>query len=554
MRQGIGAVLAGLLAFGCTADVVLDPGSGFTIPNTTAGVVLPTISAAPDVLSAADPQLDGFDGWPLVFDATHHSVDGRTCTISIVRGDELVAELSAHASAGACAVVWDGLYEDGSRVPPGPAEVVATVSSADGEELARAATSIEVVRLGIGEIQLRATTGSRVPLLYRATDGVRRGFYELEADAPPFRMAPDVREEDGAVDLELADGQPRALPAPWEDLTSPPLDPRSADDVEHDTFNLPTAFVAGSELAVEATLSASVAGGDGGGAPTYNEVRVLPPEGTIFDGGDAFGHGEVLRALTSGSPVPNVGRYDLTLAWRFEARAPGGEWQPVPGEVVTTHRLYGLVDEPIFDFASVPHRAWVDVVDTVTGWVDGRTREADEVASEIIEGVYYDLGLSYDRERGASFYTDYGSGFTGAVFEASRFQDRADGTTINCSDAASIVSSYANMVGIDLRYHILTHRYLSGFDLNFIQAIGWMGFTETPFTSGRGAFRYHAVVGPPDGRFFDATLALDGDGIPTAPPHDLLLPQGLPEIDYKRALSSQWADIETSIDEKVRIR
>ncbi len=337
-------------------------------------------------------------------------------------------------------------------------------------------------------------------------------------------------------------------------LTSPPLDARAADGVEHDTFNLPAAFVAGTSVAIDATLSASVAGSEGGGAPTATEVRVLPPEGTSFEGDGLFGHDEVLSATTTTSPVPAVGRYDLSLVWRFEARAPGGDWQAVPGEIVTVHRLYGLVDEPIFDFASVPHRPWVDVVDTVAGWVDGRTSDADEVAGQIVEGVYYELGLRYDRERGASFYTNYGSGFSDAVFDASQFQDRANGDVINCSDAASIVSSYANMMGIDLRYHILTHRTDTGFDLNFIQAIGWMGFTETPFTSGRGAFRYHAVVGPPDGRFFDATLALDGDGTPTALPSVLLLAEGMMPDDYKRDLSSEWMDVQTTMDDKVRIR
>ena len=141
-----------------------------------------------------------------------------------------------------------------------------------------------------------------------------------------------------------------------------------------------------------------------------------------------------------------------------------------------------------------------------------------------------------------------------ARFDVSWFQDRAYGSTINCSDAASIVSAYANMVGIDFRYHILEHESAGGFDLNYIQAIGWTGFSETPFLSGRGAFRYHAVVGPADGRFFDATLALDGDGTPTALPSTLLLATGLTAVDYTRALSSEWMDVVSSVDEKVRLR
>ena len=99
----------------------------------------------------------------------------------------------------------------------------------------------------------------------------------------------------------------------------------------------------------------------------------------------------------------------------------------------------------------MPHRAWVDVVDTVTGWVDGSTSDPMEVAGRIVEGVYNELGLRYDRDRGASFYTDYPGTWAGASFDASWFQDRAFGSIINCSDAASIVSAYANMMGVDLR-------------------------------------------------------------------------------------------------------
>jgi hypothetical protein len=544
-------------SWACSAEVEIDePLVRSSFPSETVPVVLPVITPAAAIPVAADPKLEGFDGWPLLFDARFHDVDGRTCTISISRGEGEIARLDGAITESACSAAWDGRAASGQWLAPGPLDVTAIVASAEGEELARAAQTIEIVRLGIAEIELAAVmgTGARAPLLFRKTDGVRGGFHELAASLPPFRLGRDATEDAAAVDIEDAEGNPRALPEPWADLTSPPLDPRSADDVEHDLYNLPAAFVAGTSLSISATLSASVAGADGGGAPTVTEVRVVAPEGTTFEGSDAFGHGETLVATTDASPVPNVGRYDLALRWTFEARAPGGEWQPVPGAITTVHRLYGLVDRPIFDYTDVPHRAWVDVIDTVAGWVDGATRDPDAVAGRIVEGVYYELELRYDRERGASFYTSYPSGWSGAVFDASRFQDRVNGSTINCSDAGSIVSTYANMVGIDLRYHILQHRTDAGFDLNYIQAIGWMGFTETPFTSGRGAFRYHAVVGPPDGRFFDGTLALDGDGTPTALPSSALLAAGMPPNDYKRDLSSQWADVVTSIDEKVRVR
>jgi hypothetical protein len=90
------------------------------------------------------------------------------------------------------------------------------------------------------------------------------------------------------------------------------------------------------------------------------------------------------------------------------------------------------------------------------------------------------------------------------------FQERRYGSVINCSDAASIVSAYANMIGLDFRYRILTHRTADGFDLNYLQGIGSPMFTYSPFDSGRASFRYHAIVSSRDVRTWDATLAVDG--------------------------------------------
>ena len=257
--------------------------------------------------------------------------------------------------------------------------------------------------------------------------------------------------------------------------------------------------------------------------------------------------------LTS-SPVPAVGRYDVTWAWTFEARRSAADaWVALPGRFETTHRLYGLVAEPTFDYPEVPHRAWVDVVDRIAGWVDGASADPDTVAARIVEGVYTELGLEYDRVAGASHYTGYGSGFTRATFELSRFAHTENGTVINCSDAASIVSTYANMVGIDLRYHILQHQRLDRFELNWLAAIGF-DFAPSPFLSGRSAFRYHAVTGPPSTNIFDATLAVDGDADPGSAPNELLLVQNLTESEYLMRLSPEPDQIRVYVDEKVRLR
>lgn len=543
------------LALGCDAPgpLVATPAGGRALGPREQ--VRPQVIEALDQLVAADPRLPGFDGWPLAFAVRFHDHARDACAIDLVQGSTPVRHLEGVLDATGCRATWDGRDESGATVRPGGVHATCRLLDAAGTELARVTSALEVVRLGLDRVQLTAASGARVPLLYRATGGLRDGWYEVGASDAPWQLAPDVAEVGGAP-LELADGTDRALPIPSDDVLSPPLDPGSADGVEHDTFSLPTAWVAGSTVRASVRSTSSLAGLPAGGDPLDVDVRVVAPEGWTIEGDDRFADGAELTIQSDASPVPAVGRYDAVWSVSFEARRGDGEWQPIPGAFPITLRLYGLVATPVFDSTGVPHRAWVDVVDHVAGWVDGATAGESAVAAAIVEGVYDTAGLRYDTARGASFYTEYARGFSGAVFAMQSYEDRRYGSIINCTDAASIVSAYANMTGIDLRYHILTNaRGIDyGFDLNFIQAIGMPAFDETPFDSGRGGFRYHAIVGSRDGRTWDATLALDGDGAPGTAPFAQRLVQGMAPADYLRALSSEWDQIQTELDEKVRIQ
>jgi hypothetical protein len=249
-----------------------------------------------------------------------------------------------------------------------------------------------------------------------------------------------------------------------------------------------------------------------------------------------------------------VGLYQLDLVWTFEARRPGGEWAAIPGGVTTSHRLYGVAAQPTLEFTSIPHRAWIEVVDAVAGWVDGATADPAAVASRIVEGIFDTLGLSYDTQYGACTYTDYQWGnWTAGIFDIVGFQRRDKGDVVNCSDCAGILSTYANMVGVDFYYHILTNGY-SGFDLNYIMSIGHTVFDETPFDDGGGGFSYHAVTGPSDGTIYDATLKLDGDGTPTAAPFTEIYAEEMTEADYLFDLSSDYAEVDVDYSEKVQFQ
>jgi len=541
------------LAASALALAACDSGPAFVVEPTITVIDGPTsrpvprIVVSPTTLPAADPLLAGFDGWPLVFQV-RTTDPGQRCRAQLLRGGAPIVAVLGTISGSTCTVSWDGRGAGGARMTVGPLDVEGQVIDALGTVLARAPDRLEVVRLGIDRIDLSGEAGARQPLLYRAMGGRRDGWFEMPATFTPFALGPDDGET-GSSALELADGSPRPIPTPWESTTTPPTEGSS---VENDIYNLPTAWVVGSRIDYDVRLTSDLAGVDGGGSPTVMEVRVVPPAGLSATGDTAFRDGATVRM--SGTPVVAVDRYDLVHELGFEARRAGGEWQPMPGAVSVTLRLYGLVDEPTFARTTVPHRPWVDVVDAVTQWVNGASGTQDGVGAAIVRGVYQESGLRYDTRAGASHYSDYGSAWSGGVFEMQAFQERRYGSVINCSDAASIVSSYANMIGLDFRYRILTDRAGDGFALNYLQGIGSPMFTYSPFDSGRNYFRYHAIVNSRDVRTWDATLAVDGDGAPSASPFTQQLVTGLDPMTYLAALSPEPMNIVTTMDDLVRIQ
>lgn len=538
---------------GCASDSAGAVMSSYTPRGYRYEGSLPLVALDPMQLRAADPLLPGFDGWPIAFEV-RGAAAGATCSLELTRGGAAIATVGATLSGNRCAGVWDGHGTGGAAVAPGALVVTMRVAGG-GATLAESAMGLEVVRVGIDRIDATPSDAEqRAPLLYRRTGGVEDGWFELAADDPPFVMGPNAGET-GGVALELPGRAVRAIPTPSSDLLSPALDASDAGGVEDDTFSRPMAWVAGARPTLALHLTTDVAGlPAAAGNAVDTEVRLVAPATTTIEGNDRVADGNVVTLEHVASPVPAVGRYDVTYSFAFEARRPDGPWQRMPGSFDVTLRYYGLVGLPAFGFTSLPHRAWVDVVDRIAGWVDGASAAPDAVASRIVEGIYGELGLRYDTRNGASFYTDYSSsGYRNAVFSMQAFEERDDGSVINCSDAASILSSYARMIGLRFTYHILT-RGTTGFDLNFIRAIGGADFDDTPFDSGRGGFRYHAIVGSPDGRTWDATLAVDGDGSPAARPNTLLMVEGLDPDVYLEALSSEASSISTDLDDEVRIR
>jgi hypothetical protein len=214
-----------------------------------------------------------------------------------------------------------------------------------------------------------------------------------------------------------------------------------------------------------------------------------------------------------------------TTTWRWQYREKQND--PWTDFATSEHRIYVLLEVPKAPWQQSPYTSantqlpWTDVLDRACVWAFGATGR-DQAAEKVTASVY-GLGPSiveYDCPNGGSSWYSSGS------FSCTAFLDRLAGGPglgkyVNCSDCATIVSTFANAVGCDLWQSRMGYY----FGLNPLLAIG-SNVWQT--ACGWGSFSYHEVAWK-DGctandHVWDGCLQVDGDADPTSAPHTPLLP------------------------------
>lgn len=217
-----------------------------------------------------------------------------------------------------------------------------------------------------------------------------------------------------------------------------------------------------------------------------------------------------------------------TTSWRWQYREKQND--PWKDFATSDHRIYVLLEVPKAPWQQSPYTSantqlpWTDVLDRACVWAFGATTR-DQAAEKVTRNVY-GLGPSiveYDCPNGGSSWYSSGS------FSCTAFLDRLAGGPglgryVNCSDCATIVSTFANAVGCDLWQSRMGY----WFDLNELLAIGSSVWQTA---CGWGGFSYHEVAWK-DGctandPVWDACLQVDGDADPTTAPHTPLLPTNI---------------------------
>lgn len=221
-----------------------------------------------------------------------------------------------------------------------------------------------------------------------------------------------------------------------------------------------------------------------------------------------------------------VGIHDVVWKWQFRLQ-PTDPWVEFD---TSRHRIYTVLEVPTAPWRQTPHAAsntqlpWTEVLEHACRWASGTTGR-DAAAGRVTAAVY-NLGpalLEYDCPNGGA--THYAS----PSFDCTAFLERLGGGVgrgryVNCTDCATIVSTFSNILGCDLWQSQMGF----GFALNPILAIGssvWQTACNW------GGFSYHEVAwkgaATSDEEVFDACLRVDGDADPTAAPHTPLLPVNL---------------------------
>jgi len=209
---------------------------------------------------------------------------------------------------------------------------------------------------------------------------------------------------------------------------------------------------------------------------------------------------------------------DIIWCWQFSLDSH--KWTDFATSNPTQHRIYTVLKMPTRPWqpnssdSSNTQQPWTEVLDYACHWA-ASSQLPDEAATRVTRKVY-ELGatiLEYDGPgSGSSHYT-----FPDTInFDCSRFLERlrgeeGNGKFVNCTDCATVVSSFSNIVGCDLWQSEMGYNFVT----NPIQKIGPPSWIPDQFLFHDVAWNDGCTKNDP---LFDACLRVDGDSDPTQQP------------------------------------
>ena len=400
---------------------------------------------------------------------------------------------------------WDGQDAAGLFVPGGRYTVRASVESTTGKRLT-AEAELGVVRVGFGAVWAEDDGGATAERL----DLYWSGAKSTQDWTSPISSL---------VRLEDDDGVALDLPGVTVELNSP-----TAGAAE------PVAYTWDSRPVLTLSLGSSSRFPEPGLSTTDVRVKI---DGWTVLAGSPLRSGEPLTIQRDAALGEGVGLVEEDVKLTFVVDREDGLERALGSQTLPL-RFYALLGADTFIESKESHTAWPAAIEPALRAIDGAAPDHDAVVSALVTWIFDDLGLSYDTRSGASAYVYYRNyRWDQAQFDFTGFLKRKSGSVINCTDAAAILMTYANMLGAEHYYSII----LQDFTLNYLLAIGGDEFVSCPFGSGICGFSYHAVTVDGEGEaVWDATLALDGDENPGTTPNSVLYVQAIEAEEYLERL------------------
>lgn len=228
-----------------------------------------------------------------------------------------------------------------------------------------------------------------------------------------------------------------------------------------------------------------------------------------------------------------VGVSNVEWLWQYRINSTES-WRDM---LTTRHRIYSLLSLPTEPWKQSPYRSdntallWTDVLDFSCHWASGSMSRLG--ATQRITRAINELGGSIFEYGCPVGSVEMYSNALFNIFDCSATIERlrgdiGNGRYVNCSDCASMVSTFANSLGCDL-WQSRMGKYVPTFATNPIRAIG-TEFWGSPCGWGLG-FTFHEVAWTgdcdSDNEIFDASLEVNGSAIPAMAPHIPLLPSNM---------------------------
>ena len=191
--------------------------------------------------------------------------------------------------------------------------------------------------------------------------------------------------------------------------------------------------------------------------------------------------------------VSGVGVHEIS--WRWQVRE--SVFSPWHDFATSTHRIYVVLREPTLPWAQQPFTPdntqlpWAEALEWACRWA-AFSQSADRAAVAITSQVFL-LGvlgrIAYDCSNGNP--TNYAY----PEFDCTSFLDRlaggyGRGPRVNCTDCATVVSTFANCIGADLWQSRMFNEVVP-FQCNLTRLIGAPFFKAV---CGNGLFNYHEVA------------------------------------------------------------